>query len=69
MHHPAKGRGGGPEPKDDSPVSATTTLRERRPPATLLEQTAARYAAALDVAAEDLLGWEAVATLKRAFHS
>jgi len=51
--------------KDDSPVSATTMLREMDDPATLLGQAAARYTDALYVAAEDLLGREAVATLER----
>ena len=51
--------------KDDSPTSATTMLRELDDPATLLGQAAARYTDALYVAAEDLLGREAVATLER----
>ncbi|HET7477117.1 MAG TPA: MobF family relaxase [Dermatophilaceae bacterium] len=51
--------------KDDSPVSATTMLRELDDPATLLGQAAARYTDALYVAAEDLLGREAVSTLER----
>ncbi len=50
---------------DDSPVSATTMLRELDNPATLLGQAAARYTDALYLAAEDLLGREAVATLDR----
>ena len=49
--------------RDDSPVSATTMLRDQADPATRLGDAAARYADALLVAAENHLGPRAVAAL------
>ena len=49
--------------RDDSPVSATTMLRDQADPATRLADAAARYADALHVAAEHHLGDHALAAL------
>ena len=49
--------------RDDSPVSATTMLRDQADPATRLADAAARYADALHVAAEHHLGPHALAAL------
>lgn len=49
--------------RDDSPVSATTMLREQADPATRLADAAARYADALHAAAEHHLGPHALAAL------
>jgi DNA primase catalytic core len=49
--------------RDDAPRSATTLLREQADPATCLGQAAQRYADALYVAAEDVVGRDVVQTL------
>jgi DNA primase catalytic core len=49
--------------RDDAPRSATTLLREQSDPATCLSQAAQRYADALYVAAEDVVGRDVVQTL------
>ena len=49
--------------RDDSPLSATTMLRDQADPATRLADAAARYADALLVAAEHHLGTRAIAAL------
>ncbi|NMM25454.1 MAG: relaxase domain-containing protein [Phycicoccus sp.] len=49
--------------RDDAPRSATTLLRAQADPATCLGQAAQRYADALYVAAEDVVGRDVVQTL------
>src|ERR1035437_2024263 len=49
--------------RDDAPRSATTLLRDQSDPATCLGQAAQRYADALYVAAEDVVGRDVVQTL------
>jgi DNA primase catalytic core len=49
--------------RDDAPRSATTLLRDQADPATCLGQAAQRYADALNVAAEDVVGPDVAQTL------
>jgi hypothetical protein len=54
--------------RDEAPVSASTVLRELNNPAARLFQAVQRYTDALHVAAEQLLGPEAVAELDQVHH-
>jgi hypothetical protein len=52
--------------RDDAPISATTLLRELQDPAVRLHEAVQRYSDGLHVAAEQLVGPQAVAALDRA---
>ena len=54
--------------RDEAPVSASTVLRELNNPAARLSQAVQRYTDALHVAAEQLLGPQAVAELDQVHH-